>query len=125
MKMLVVASVCTVLCGYVISEVVSYTDPAMNDVLAGITYEEMNRNIRSLDVAGGEDDLTFSEEVAVQESTETSLAGLSDEDVDRIARRVIELMSDQTVREISWDVIPDLAEIVIKGRIPALENPVD
>ena len=77
------------------------------------------------DVAGGEDDLTFSEEVAVQEPTGTSLAGLSDEDVDRIARRVIELMSDQTVREISWDVIPDLAEIVIKDRIRELENQVD
>ena len=50
---------------------------------------------------------------------------LSDEDVDRVARRVIELMSDQTVREISWDVIPDLAEIVIKDRIRELENQVD
>ena len=54
-----------------------------------------------------------------------SVGGLSDEDVDRIARRVIELMSDQTVREISWDVIPDLAEIVIKDRIRELENQVD
>jgi hypothetical protein len=34
-------------------------------------------------------------------------------------------MSDQTVREISWDVIPDLAEIVIKDRIRELENQVD
>ena len=65
------------------------------------------------------------EEVAVQESTGTPLDGLSEEDVDRVARRVIELMSDQTVREISWDVIPDLAEIVIKDRIRELENQVD
>ena len=77
------------------------------------------------DLATSEDDLSFSEEVAVQESTGTPLDGLSDEDVDRVARRVIELMSDQTVREISWDVIPDLAEIVIKDRIRELENQVD
>lgn len=69
------------------------------------------------DVVSEDDDLTVSGEVAV--------VGLSDEDVDRIARRVIELMSDQTVREISWDVIPDLAEIVIKDRIRELENQVD
>ena len=77
------------------------------------------------DVTSEDHDLTFSEETTVQESTGTSPAGLSDEDVDRIARRVIELMSDQTVREISWDVIPDLAEIVIKDRIRELENQVD
>ena len=77
------------------------------------------------DRLSNEDNLTLPEEVAVPESTETSLAGLSDDDVDRIARRVIELMSDQTVREISWDVIPDLAEIVIKDRIRELENQVD
>lgn len=76
-------------------------------------------------VTSQDHDLTFSEEATVQESTGTSPAGLSDEDVDRIARRVIELMSDQTVREISWDVIPDLAEIVIKDRIRELENQVD
>jgi CheY-like chemotaxis protein len=70
-------------------------------------------------------DLAMSEEVEVEETAGPAVTGLSDEDVDRIARRVVELMSDQTVREISWDVIPDLAEIVIKDRIRELENQVD
>ena len=73
-------------------------------------------------VAAPEVDLTFSEEATVQGSTGESRAGLSDEDVDRIARRVVELIGDKTVREISWDVIPDLAEIVIKDRIRELES---
>lgn len=77
------------------------------------------------DLSISEDSFTISEEVAVSESAEAPVGGLSDEDVDRVARRVIELMSDQTVREISWDVIPDLAEIVIKDRIRELENQVD
>ncbi|MDQ3282350.1 MAG: response regulator [Acidobacteriota bacterium] len=46
---------------------------------------------------------------------------LSDDQVDRIARRVIELMSDQVVRNIAWEVIPDMAEMVVKERIRQLE----
>jgi len=46
---------------------------------------------------------------------------LSDEQVDRIARRVVELMSADVVRNIAWEVIPDLAETVVKERIRQLE----
>ena len=65
------------------------------------------------------------EEQVVDEVLAPSSGGLSDEDVDRIARRVVELMGEQIVREISWDVIPDLAEIVIKDRIRELESQVE
>jgi hypothetical protein len=47
---------------------------------------------------------------------------LSDEDVDRIARRVVELMGDKAVRDIAWEVIPDLAEVVIRDRLRELES---
>jgi hypothetical protein len=47
---------------------------------------------------------------------------LTDEQIDRIARRVVELMSDQVVRNIAWEVIPDLAEMVVKERIRQLES---
>ncbi|HYH10364.1 MAG TPA: response regulator [Thermoanaerobaculia bacterium] len=46
---------------------------------------------------------------------------LTDDQIDRIARRVVELMSDQVVRNIAWEVIPDLAEMVVKERIRQLE----
>ncbi len=48
-------------------------------------------------------------------------ADLTDEQIDRIARRVVELISDQVVRTIAWEVIPDLAEMVVKERIRQLE----
>lgn len=48
-------------------------------------------------------------------------AELTDEQVDRIARRVVELISDQVIRNIAWEVIPDLAEMVVKERIRQLE----
>lgn len=50
---------------------------------------------------------------------------LTDADVDRIARRVIELIGDRTVRDVAWEVIPDLAEVVIRDRIRELEAAVD
>ncbi len=49
-------------------------------------------------------------------------AALSDEDVDRIARRVVELAGGDIVREVAWDVVPDMAEIAIKDRIRQLES---
>ncbi|HEX6625193.1 MAG TPA: hypothetical protein VF064_15885, partial [Pyrinomonadaceae bacterium] len=42
---------------------------------------------------------------------------LSPEVLDAIARRVVELMSDKVVREIAWEVVPDLAELLIKQKI--------
>lgn len=42
---------------------------------------------------------------------------LSAADVDAIARRAVELMSDSVVREIAWEVVPELAELLIKRRL--------
>jgi CheY-like chemotaxis protein len=50
--------------------------------------------------------------------------GLSDDDVDRIARRVIELATER-IEHIAWEVIPDMAEIVVRERIRQLEADVD
>jgi CheY-like chemotaxis protein len=50
---------------------------------------------------------------------------LNDEDVDRIARRVVELLGDRTVRDIAWEVIPDLAEVIIRARLRELESQAD
>ena len=42
---------------------------------------------------------------------------LSPEAVDAIARRVVELMSDKVVREVAWEVVPELAELLIKQKL--------
>jgi hypothetical protein len=46
---------------------------------------------------------------------------LTDEQVDRIARRVVELLGEAIVREVAWEVIPDMVEVVVKERIRELE----
>jgi CheY-like chemotaxis protein len=50
---------------------------------------------------------------------------MSDEQLDRLAARVVEKLSDRIVREIAWEVIPDMAEIVIKQRIKELESGIE
>jgi len=61
---------------------------------------------------------------AAPAAVEIPSTGLSDEDVERIARRVAELVGEKAVKEVAWEVIPDLAEVVIKDRIQQLENQV-
>ncbi|HSM50832.1 MAG TPA: response regulator [Thermoanaerobaculia bacterium] len=48
-------------------------------------------------------------------------AGLSEEDLDRLARRVVELLTPQIVREVAWEVVPDLAEVAVRARLRELE----
>jgi hypothetical protein len=50
---------------------------------------------------------------------------LSDGDVDRIARRVVEVMGEKALRDVAWEVIPDLAEVIIRERIRELESQVE
>ena len=42
---------------------------------------------------------------------------LTDDDIDRIARRVLELSGERIVRKIAWDVVPELAERLVKERL--------
>jgi CheY-like chemotaxis protein len=44
-------------------------------------------------------------------------AGLSPEAIEAIARRAVELMSEKVVREIAWEVVPELAELLIKKKL--------
>jgi CheY-like chemotaxis protein len=63
---------------------------------------------------------------AVEDSAPAGAGGpLSDEDVDRIARRVAEMVGERVIREVAWEVVPDLAEVVIKDRLRELEGQID
>jgi len=42
---------------------------------------------------------------------------LPPEMIDAIARRAVEMMSDKVIREIAWEVVPDLAELLIKRQL--------
>jgi CheY-like chemotaxis protein len=50
-----------------------------------------------------------------EKSTEPEVA-LSPAVIDAIARRAVELLSEKVVREIAWEVVPELAELLIKQK---------
>jgi hypothetical protein len=56
-------------------------------------------------------------EPVVASSAPISADSLSPEMIDAIARRVVEMMSDKVVREIAWEVVPDMAELLIKQQL--------
>ena len=67
----------------------------------------------------------FGEKPPVQEEPRVvDGVGLSDEDVDRIARRMLELATER-IEHIAWDVIPDMAEVVVRERVRELEAEAD
>jgi hypothetical protein len=44
-------------------------------------------------------------------------SALSPAVIDAIARRVVEQMSDKVIREIAWEVVPELSELLIKRKL--------
>jgi CheY-like chemotaxis protein len=48
-------------------------------------------------------------------------ASLSEEELDKLSRKVVERLSEKILREIAWEVIPDLAEIEVRRRIREIE----
>lgn len=83
-------------------------------------------------VASDETDAPESSEVAQADPADDSRdeqgvqgerpEGMSEEDVDRIARRVIELLSDDAVERIASEVVPRVAQAVVEARIAELEQ---
>jgi hypothetical protein len=56
-----------------------------------------------------------------EEAAPQTEVGLTDADVDRIARRLLELAGDR-IERIAWDVIPEMAEIVVRERVREIED---
>jgi len=52
----------------------------------------------------------------------TTSERLSAEMIDIIARRAVELLSEKVVREIAWEVVPELAELMIRRQLEEKES---
>ena len=47
---------------------------------------------------------------------------LSDDEVERVARRVVEILGERVVRKVAWDVVPEMAERLVRERLRELER---
>ena len=72
-----------------------------------------------------EDDSAAAESAPDAAAAANGNGALSDGEVDRIARRVVEMLGEKMLREVAWEVVPDLAELIIKERIRELESQVE
>ena len=53
----------------------------------------------------------------VVQATQVSAQTLSPEMIDAIARRAVEYLSEKVIQEIAWEVVPQLAELLIKRQL--------
>jgi CheY-like chemotaxis protein len=90
-----------------------------------IAYEDQVHEITTEPQSTFEPSATIAAEPSVPSATQSTpvVSGeLSQEMIDAIARRAVEMMSDKVIREIAWEVVPDLAELLIKRRLEEKES---
>ena len=101
----------------------SWTAPPIEEPFAG-TPEPEPEPVAAASVAAPEPEPVAAEPTAspatIADATPTG--DLTDEQIDRIARRVVQLLSTDVVKSIAWEVIPDMAKVVVQERIRELES---
>lgn len=97
-------------------------DAAAADVLAQAASPSAAAAVPSADGAAEEvtSQARVAAAVAVEPPAGAMTVELSEEQIERIARRVVELAGPQ-IERIAWEVIPDLAEMIVRQRIQELE----
>ena len=55
-------------------------------------------------------------------ATQVSTGQLTPEQIDSIARRAVEMLSEKVVQQIAWEVVPQLAELMIKRKLEEKET---
>jgi hypothetical protein len=112
-------------------EQIEATEPyeATLDVLPPVEtrdFDSQSYSTQPVDEAPHGTPISVTAEPAASESQTaapvTSATQLSPEMIDAIARRAVEMMSDKVVREVAWEVVPELAELLIKRQLEEKES---
>lgn len=106
------------------------SESELEELAAASRLEDLSRLIppasvsvpRPVEVAGAAVPLSPPEPAAPAAAVPVPGSALSEADVDRIARRVVELLSDKAVRDIAWEVVPEYAERLVRERIAEVEK---
>ena len=62
-------------------------------------------------------DTLFKEEVPPVETTPSVAGPIREEDIERIADRVIQKLSTQVIESIAWDIVPDITEKIVREEL--------
>ena len=69
----------------------------------------------------GEDDILGLEAI-FQEEAAPATGPISEDDIDRIADRVIQKLSTQVIESIAWDIIPDITEKIVREELKRIDE---
>ena len=72
------------------------------------------------EVVPTEEDLLGLEAIFKEEPAAANV--LSDDDVDRIADRVIQKLSSQVIESIAWDIVPDITEKIVREELKRIDE---
>jgi hypothetical protein len=89
-----------------------------SDIVAGVAEPE----VEPVHVAAPAASVEVPRTEAASPQSSVNLDSLSPEMIDAIARRVIEQMSEKAVQEIAWEVVPQLADLMIKRKLEEQET---
>ena len=70
--------------------------------------------------AGAYDDLLGLEKIFKDEPE--GAGGITEEDIDRIADRVIQRLSAQVIESIAWDIVPDITEKIVREELKRIDE---
>jgi CheY-like chemotaxis protein len=70
--------------------------------------------------AGAYDDLLGLEKIFKDEPEGSG--GITEEDIDRIADRVIQRLSVQVIESIAWDIVPDITEKIVREELKRIDE---
>jgi len=68
----------------------------------------------------GADDLLGLEKIFKDEPE--AAGGITEEDIDRIADRVIQRLSAQVIESIAWDIVPDITERIVREELKRIDE---
>jgi CheY-like chemotaxis protein len=124
--------------GYEPAPARAFVEPQMNEAVAAVAAFESTYQPEVHSSFADTQEVPYASDVAVVEpeaepeptfvepapapAISVSADQLSPEMIDAIARRAVELMSDKVIREIAWEVVPDLAELLIKRQLEEKES---
>jgi CheY-like chemotaxis protein len=70
--------------------------------------------------AGAYEDLLGLEKIFKDEPE--AAGGITEEDIDRIADRVIQRLSAQVIESIAWDIVPDITEKIVREELKRIDE---